>query len=862
LLKKEKVIMQAPPERLGSFYLGAEYDLKTGKRTESPINYDARDLTTHAVCVGMTGSGKTGLCIGLLEEAAIDSVPAILIDPKGDITNLLLQFPELRPEDFKPWINPDDARRKDKTVDEYAEFTADLWRNGLADWGTGSDRIHRLGESADFAIYTPGSDAGLPVSILSSLAAPGLDFDEHAEAIRERISGTVAALLGLVGIDADPIRSREAILLSSVFEHFWRQNQDLDLAKLIMSIQNPPVRQLGVFDVDTFYPEKDRFELAMAFNNLVAAPTFQSWLEGEPLDVDRLLYTGDGKPRHSVFYIAHLSDSERMFFITLLLENVLAWVRRQEGTTSLRALLYFDEIFGFFPPTAEPPSKRPLLTLLKQARAFGLGVVLVTQNPVDLDYKGLTNAGTWFIGKLQAERDKDRVLQGLKGAIAEAGGGGEKVDYDRLISQLGSRVFLLHNVHEDQPVVFQTRWAMSYLRGPLTRPQVKELMAGRKGAVTAKEPARAHPGKAAAAVAAGPAPARSPADPEGFSPTPLALAPEVSQVFLPVELSEQAAIRQLAQEAGRDVDVQSMRLVYKPAIAGGAEVSFVDRKRNIDERVEKFLLAPALDDPRGVDWDEAETLPLRLRDLASGPERVGADQGPFFAAAPEQANSARELKSIGTDLADWLYYNSRLPIAVHPELGIAQDPGETERAFKIRLRQVARERRDAEVDALEEKYEARIDKLKDKLRKKEHDLAADEADHQARKQEELIGAGETVLGMFMGRRSSRSLSRAATKRRMTRKSKLEIEETKDEIADIQADIAELEAELEEAADEITQRWDNALDELTTDELQPRRTDVDVQLVALAWLPHWLVSYDEGGRSRTTTLPAYPQAESA
>ncbi|RME41540.1 MAG: ATP-binding protein, partial [Caldilineae bacterium] len=484
--------MQAPPERLGSFYLGAEYDLKTGQRTNTPVNYDARDLTTHAVCVGMTGSGKTGLCIGLLEEAALDNVPTLIIDPKGDMTNLLLQFPDLRPEDFEPWVNPDDARRKGKTIAEYAADIASLWRNGHADWGITPDRIRALKEGAEFTIYTPGSDAGIPISILGSLAAPPLDFEQHAEAIRERIGGTVAALLGLVGVKADPVRSREAILLSNLFEHFWRQGEDLDLAKLIMAVQNPPVRQLGVFDVDTFYPEKDRFELAMAFNNLVAAPAFKAWLEGEPLDIDALLYAPDGKPRHSIFYIAHLSDSERMFFVTLLLENVLTWVRAQTGTTSLRAILYFDEIFGFFPPTAEPPSKRPLLTLLKQARAFGLGVVLVTQNPVDLDYKGLTNAGTWFIGKLQAERDKDRVLQGLKGAIAEAGGK-SKVDYDELISRLGSRVFLLHNVHEDRPVVFYTRWVMSYLRGPMTRPQVQQLMADRKQAMQAAPSAAPRP---------------------------------------------------------------------------------------------------------------------------------------------------------------------------------------------------------------------------------------------------------------------------------------------------------------------------------------------------------------------------------
>ena len=413
--------MQAPPEQLGSFYLGAVYDLENGKRTETPVNYDARDLVTHAVCVGMTGSGKTGLCIGLLEEAAIDKAPALLIDPIGDITNLLLQFPELRPEDFEPWINADDARRKDKTVEEFAASTAETWRNGLADWGITGERMKLLAEQTQYTIFTPGSEMGTPLNIMGSLAAPKLDWATESEAIRERIGGTVAELLGLAGVSADPGRSREGILLANIFEHFWQQGENLDLEKLIAAITNPPVKKMGAFEVDVFFPPKDRFNLAMSFNTLLASPKFQSWLMGEPLDVDKLFYTAEGKPRHSIIYIAHLSDSERMFIVTLLLENLITWMRKQSGTTSLRALLYFDEVFGYFPPTAEPSSKRPLLTLLKQGRAFGLGVVLVTQNPVDIDYKGLTNAGTWFIGKLQAERDKERVLAGLKGALTEAG---------------------------------------------------------------------------------------------------------------------------------------------------------------------------------------------------------------------------------------------------------------------------------------------------------------------------------------------------------------------------------------------------------------------------------------------------------
>ncbi len=855
--------MQAPVERLGSFYLGAEYDLESGQRLEIPINYDARDLTTHAVCVGMTGSGKTGLCIGLLEEAAIDKVPTILIDPKGDITNLLLQFPDLRPEDFQSWINVDDARRKGKTVEAYAQSTAELWRNGLADWGIGPERIRLMQETTDFTIYTPGSDAGVPISILGSLAAPGLDFDDHAEAVRERISGTVAALLALVGIKADPIRSKEVILLSNIFEHFWRQNQDLDLAQLIMSIQNPPMRQVGVFDVDTFYPEKDRFELAMAFNNLMASPSFQSWLQGDALNVDNLLYTANGQPRHSVFYIAHLSDSERMFFVTLLLENVLTWVRRQAGTTSLRALLYFDEVFGFLPPTAEPPSKRPLLTLLKQARAFGLGCVLVTQNPVDLDYKGLTNAGTWFIGKLQAERDKDRVLQGLQNAIAEAGGSGQKVNYDALISRLGSRVFLLHNVHEDRPVVFQTRWAMSYLRGPLTKSQIRKLMKSRKQAVeTAGGPpiqAQAQASKPDVETPAGPPPTSGAAStaPDGFSPHTPTLNPSVSQTYLPIEVSEQAAVRQFNQEMERGHNVTGVQLIYEPAIVGAAEIRFVDRRRSINEQIEKMLVTAAPADARQIDWNDSENLPIQLNNLTDRPEAVGANQGPFFAPAPEGVNSAAELKSIKKSLSDWLYYNTRLPIIVHTELKLFQQPGETMREFKIRLQQAARENRDAEVDKLEDKYDTRISRLDTKLRKEKRELIADEEEYQARKRQEMVGIGESVLGFFMGRRSSSALSKAASKRRMTNRAKTDIEESKEEIADLEAEITDLEAEMKEMTDEITRKWVDLLEDLTTEELSPRRTDVNVQLAALAWLPSWLITYDDGRAGRTFTVAAYP-----
>ncbi|MBM3422961.1 MAG: DUF87 domain-containing protein [Chlorobi bacterium] len=845
--------MQAPEEKLGSFYLGAEYDLSTGQRLEKPVHYDARDLTTHAVCVGMTGSGKTGLCIGLLEEAAIDRVPVILIDPKGDMTNLLLQFPDLLPDDFLPWINEDDARRKDKTIGELAASTAELWKNGLAEWGISPERISRLPEAVDYTIYTPGSDSGIPVSILGSLAAPRLDFEEHAETIRERISGTVSALLGLAGIKADPARSREAILLAGIFEYFWKQQQDLDLAALITCIQTPPMRQVGVFDVNTFYPEKERFELAIAFNNLIAAPSFQSWLTGDPLDIDRMLYTTEGKPRHSIFYLAHLPESERMFFVTLLLENVLTWTRAQSGTSSLRALLYFDEVFGYLPPVAEPSSKRPLLTLLKQARAFGLGCVLVTQNPVDLDYKGLTNTGTWFIGKLQAERDKQRVLEGLKSAIAEAGGSEGSVDYDSIISRLGNRVFLMHNVHDDRPVVFQTRWAMSFLSGPLTRPQIRKLMAPRK---VAAEPVPFPPAKAASRVAEKipeHLPVHAETDlPFGFTAIPPGLDPSMKQVFVPIGIDGRTAIELYNKQTGKVLPaVAAQRLVYEPAIIGSASVMFSERKRGIIENRRLLLVC----NPAGsgaASWEKSEALEIEEESLTDKAQEPDA----LFAQLPENASTAKKIASFGQPLADWIYYHARLRLSVHPDTGLFRKTGESERNFAIRLQQAAREARDREVDALEKKIEAQLERLSEKIRKEERDLAKDEAEHQSRKASELAGLGETVLGFFLGRKSTRGIGSAISRRRMTANAKADIEESRESLELLEEEQEKINAEMKAIVRDITMKWEHPEAQIVIEELAPRRSDVALHFVALGWLPFWKVALCETNSTETIALPAY------
>ncbi|NNE19948.1 MAG: ATP-binding protein, partial [Myxococcales bacterium] len=460
-------------EKLGKLYLGRELAPDRGEPTEVPVLYDSKDLTTHAVCVGMTGSGKTGLCLSLLEEAAIDGIPALCIDPKGDLGNLLLTFPELRPSDFEPWIDPAEAERKGRTVAAQAEAVSSLWREGLAKWGQDGARIARFRDAVDIAIYTPGSSAGRALRVLESFDPPAEDADEDEQ--RDQIMGAVSGLLALLGIDPDPVNSKEHILLSNLLSHAWSKGESVQLGDLVRRISEPPFDRIGVMDLETFYAESERQKLAMRMNGLLASPGFSTWLDGEPLDIQRLLWTEDGKPRITILSIAHLSEPERMFFVSTLLNRVVSWVRRQSGTSSLRALLYMDEVFGFLPPVSEPPSKRPLLTLLKQARAYGFGIVLATQNPVDLDYKALSNCGTWFLGRLQTERDVARVVDGLEGASSSSGSSLDRGEIERMLAGLRSRVFLLHNAHEEKDVLFHTRWAMSYLRGPLTRTQIKLL---------------------------------------------------------------------------------------------------------------------------------------------------------------------------------------------------------------------------------------------------------------------------------------------------------------------------------------------------------------------------------------------------
>ncbi len=804
-------------EKLGAFYLGRPYDLKTKKPKDGLLLYDSKDLVTHAVCVGMTGSGKTGLCMALIEEAAIDGIPAIVIDPKGDLANLLLTFPELKPEDFAPWINEDDAAKKGISAADYATQQAGFWEKGLAEWGQDRARIKRLRDAADFRVYTPGSNAGIPVSVLKSFASPPQPIREDNELMRERVNTTATSLLGLLGIDADPIKSREHILLSNILNHAWTNGSDLDIAALIQQIQTPPLTRIGVMDLDSFFPAKERFELAMALNNLLAAPGFGTWMEGDPLDVQQLLYGPVGRPRVAIFSIAHLSDAERMFFVSLLLNQTLGWMRTQSGTTSLRAILYMDEIFGYFPPVANPPSKLPLLTLLKQGRAFGLGVVLATQNPVDLDYKGLSNTGTWFIGRLQTENDKNRVLEGLEGVAAGSDLKFDRQEMEETLAGLSSRIFLMNNVHDDSPEVFESRWAMSYLRGPLTRTQIKTLMDPIKQ--------QASPSQTAATAITATVPATTPAKVTAEARQPV-LPPDLAQYFIPVRNQQADAT-----------------LVYQPHLISAAEVRFSDKR--VDAARSLTLLAPIADGVISVDWDQAKKVDLPVSDLETSPE-----PGAHFADLPAAGGKAKSYNAWQKELAGWLYRTQKLELLSSERLKQTSNPDESEQDFRLRLQQAAREQRDASVEKLRQKYAPKVAALEEKKRRAEQAVERESEQSKGQKFQTAISFGATVLSSFLGRKSVSlsTLGRATTAARSVGRSMKEAQDVgraQETVEAVNEQLAGLDAQFKNETAALEQATDWQSETLGTVTLKPTKANIAIKHFSLAWVPYW---HDKAGQA--------------
>ncbi|HNO79794.1 MAG TPA: ATP-binding protein [Phycisphaerae bacterium] len=801
-------------EKLAAFYLGKQYNLEEAAITDDILLYDAKDLTTHAVCVGMTGSGKTGLCLSLIEEAAIDGIPTIAIDPKGDLGNLLLAFPKLQPADFRPWIDEAEAARKGMTPDEYAADRANLWKKGLMDWDQDGARIGRFKDAADINIYTPGSSTGLPLMILRSLKAPPANLLDDNDAMRERLMAVVSGLLALLGIDADPIQSREHILISNIVDRSWRAGRDLDVASLIQSIQTPPFERLGVMDVESFFPSKDRFKLAMALNNLLASPGFAAWMTGEPLDIDRLLYTKEGKPRVSILSIAHLSEAERMFFVTILLNEIVAWVRSQPGTGSLRAILYMDEIFGYFPPTANPPSKMPMLTLLKQARAYGLGVMLATQNPVDLDYKGLANTGTWFIGRLQTERDKMRLLDGLESANASSTM--NRAQAEKVLSSLGSRVFLMNNVHEDEPTLFHTRWALSYLRGPLTRTQIQELMDARKAlaaqsATTPSMPNAQQPRNVQQASAAV-------SDP-GLMSYPPPLPPGVNQVFLP-------ATRRVPNGG---------YLRYEPLIIGKGKLHFVRASAGVDDWCDVALLAMLDGESDSNIWESADVAQSVEIEMSGEPD---ARYAPLPAIAQRKTSYPKWSKTFES----YLYRNQEKTVLKSGELKQYSKLDEAESDFRVRLRHLLHEERDQAIEKLRKKYAPKLTALEERIRKAEEREDRERAQVKDKGVQTAVSFGATILGALFGRKKASvgNVGRAAsTIRSASRiaKEKGDVTRAVENVKALQERLAEMEATFESEIETIRAEAD--IDNLEFEELtiRPRKSDITIETLALAWTPY-------------------------
>lgn len=774
-------------EKPGEFYLGRIVNPATDKPSKDLFLFDSKDLTTHAVCIGMTGSGKTGLGITLIEEAGIDKIPSIVIDPKGDLANLLLTFPNLTPEEFKPWIDQAEAERKGLDSEAYAKEVAAKWKQGLKEWDEDSDRIKKFRNSVDLAIYTPASKAGIPISILNSFAAPSKEQSLDNTQLRDKILSITSSLLGLLGITADPIKSREHILISTIIAQAWGKGKDIDIASLIQQVQTPPFSKIGVLDVDTFYPPKERMDLSINLNNLLASPGFQAWMEGEPLDIRMLLYTKEGKPKISIISIAHLSDSERMFFITLLLNEFIDWMRLQEGTSSLRAILYMDEIFGFFPPIAAPPSKLPMLTLLKQARAYGVGIVLVTQNPVDLDYKGLSNCGTWFIGKLQTARDKSRVIEGLRVA---SNGEIDGVSLDKMIALTGNRIFIMRSVHTKDPILFQTRWTLSYLRGPLTLAQIASL-------------------------------------------TDKSSIPEVKRSDL---LHVQIAGEKPNGPGGIEeyfFNNNQQPTHYEPRVLGIVKLHFVDAKNKVDVWQDMWFAVSSENEGKSVDWQKGTNI-SNLKERIEEKSKPGSTFGELPAGLMKEST----YRAFEKTFAESLYQNQTLSIFRDPEVNMVSKTGESEGDFRIRLAQAMREKRDEQVKKLREKYSEKIASLNTKVQRARSKIAEKLEKAGMQKWDTFISFGTALLGTIFGRGVTKgTISQTGTTLRRAShmgKNGTKITEAEEELKACEQQLRDLEDQMN---DEIASFSVKNIPEnipLETLLIHPRKSDISVEKIALLW----------------------------
>ena len=871
-------------EKLGVFYLGTESGDLGADRQDHYMLLNARDLVTHAMCVGMTGSAKTGLGVCLLEEAAMDGIPAIVVDPKGDMGNLLLTFPDLLASDFEPWVHPEEAETEGLTIAGLAEKKASVWRKGLADSDQNGERIRAMKQNVEFALYTPGGQFGRPLSLEGLFYRPSPAVMSDPELFQEVVSTTATSLLHLVGIQVDPVSSREHVLLSLLIRKAWTEGQAVSLASLIHWISKPPITTIGVMDIETYIPEKDRFALALRFNNLLASPAFSAFMEGEPFDIASLLYTPQGKPKISVLTLSHLADAERMFFVALLLNRLVTWMRSEQGTQSLRALFYMDEVFGYFPPVAEPPSKRPLLTLLKTARAYGLGIVLSTQNPADIDYKGLSNVGTWFVGRLTTERDRMKLLEGISDTSIE---GASKSELGNLIAGLKPRQFVMRPAKGGSPVLFQTRFCMSYLAGPLTREQIRRLVGKETQAASGYGSSFSAPGEVP------PAPSAAPYQPSlaGVSPTPpagIAYTPEVPQAasaytpevpqapapvyvapaegtspsYRPAPMSEApgrapdegpavssgasgfsggpGGFASVAPQIPSGIAVGYLPgmegQLYKPALAGFLNIYYQDDKKGISHTETVSRFTPLGGSVVPVDWQESTEADFALDDLDPTPP-----SGARYAPLPPEAKNKTSYTAWQRSLVDSVWRGAELTLRRHAGLGLVSQPEESERDFIARVQLAAREKRDQELDVIEEKYEKKRYAMEEKRAKAEERVERVKDQAKDAKRQTAISFGSAILGSILGKslinqstiyRSSTAVKSASR----AHKSAGNVGRAEESYERVEQQLAMLEEDMKQDLEAVGARYEAAVSEIDTVTIRPLKRDVVVKAFMVAWLP--------------------------
>jgi Helicase HerA, central domain len=787
----------------GYFYLGKEFSPEKDALTDQNFLYDASDLTTHGVVFGMTGSGKTGLCIDLLEEAIKKDIPMIIVDPKGDVSNLSLVFPDQEAADFREWVSPTQARQEGKDLDSYAADVAEKWKNGLASWGIGGDYIQDIKQKMDLRIFTPGSSAGMAVSIIQGFKAPTGDLAQDEEGLLEKIRNTVSALLSLLGINDDPLSSQPHILISNIIEHYWRLGRDLSIEELILNIQKPPFQRMGVFDVNQLIDEKERVALAFKINNIIASPSFRFWKTGMPLSAGNLFEKKDGKVPVNIFYIAHLNENERMFFLSLLLNEIVDWTRKQPGATDLKYLFYMDEIYGYLPPYPKnPPSKNPLMILMKQARAFGLGVVLVTQNPKDIDYKALTNTGTWFIGKLQAETDRERVMEGLRGILDASGDSLDSGELNTLMASLKKRVFLVKNVHEPGIKLFQTRWAISYLAGPLTRDQLKGMKKLSAPPLVSTQAGIAPPGV-------------TPPAPSQVSPS----MPTRSDL-LPYPPQPDMSLEQLFESA-----VDSGNKVYSPYLYLQGEVVFDDNKLGIYVRNKYYSYVPL---EATLDWQESE--------MKEEPEEYAFEpdspvQG--FEILPAKLNYTT-LRRMQTSFKNHLYSQLVMKLFINRNLKLASQVKESSEEFRSRCREVVEKMIDKEIEKLKDKYERKIERLEDRIEREQLKVKKLKREVSSKRTEEVVSIGESVLGFLLGGKSVRGLSAAARRRRSSSSASSRLELGKTKLSQLEGDILELQEELEDKIADIEDKYYEKADAIEDFAVRLEKDDIIISRQTLLW----------------------------